>query len=151
MRRSPPELEPGIMHEADGGRAPDLKMRANCNLDKFRPDIIACTITSHHPFVHVTHIHPAQNIREWHARFAEPNERRKIRDLIRGRQKRRTRNLAKIGGEAHFSKSHIGSGIGIWAALPLTPPLSEIFSAHIFRVGPLLGRSTSVRLSFFVG
>ena len=41
------------MHEADGGRAANLKMRANCNLDKFRPDIIARTITSP---VHVTSI-----------------------------------------------------------------------------------------------
>ena len=47
-------------------------MRANCNLDKFRPDIIACMITSP---VHVTSI-LLKNIRVagGHARFAEPNE-----------------------------------------------------------------------------
>ena len=60
--------------------------------------------------------------------------RRKIRYLIRGRR-RRTRNLAKIGGETHFSKSRGGRerrrerqhrNLG---SLP-SPPLSEIFSAH---------------------
>ena len=50
-----------------------MEMRANCNLDKFLTPtyIIACAITSP---ARSRHIHPAQNIRERHARFAEPNK-----------------------------------------------------------------------------
>ena len=76
----------------------------------------------------------------------------KIRDLIRGRR-RRTRNLAKIGGETHFSKSHGGrrerkgetEEASEFGQPSLAAPFRDIFRTHISGRGRE-ARST-VRLS----
>ena len=101
-----------------------MEMRANCNLDKFHPDIIACTITS--PFTSLTSI--LLKISESGMRGSQNRtRRRKIRDLIR----RRTRNLAKIGGEAHFSKSPRKRHWNLGSPASHTAPFRDIFRAHI--------------------
>ena len=107
-----------------------MKIRANCNLDKFRPHIIACTITSP---IHVTSI--LLKISEYgrratgkHARFAEPNEpkdsgfdKRTATTNPKLGENRRRNPLLEITRREAGEKGRDGGSIGIWAALPRRP------------------------------
>ena len=107
-----------------------MKMRANCNLDKFRPHIIACTITSP---IHVTSI--LLKISEYgrratgkHARFAEPNEpkdsgfdKRTATTNPKLGENRRRNPLLEITRREAGEKGRDGVSIEIWAALPRRP------------------------------